>query len=306
MKNQGQGLIGIIIALVIVGLIVGGLYYYFSKQTIEETIKPEEKLITEEKTHLKEITSDLLVDFFDWFKSSTVIPSIRLKAYSIDNINIDEIGDNCFAATVDYSIETSVKSNYWKTGSWAYNQKLFADIVKDGENYKIRDLGTGKSITSYWGVTGWKTYRNDEYGFEVQYPEDGEIVESQFRDTTRINLPYILGTTLSEKYLIIKGEQAAIEECSNPMSTRVIKTETVYFNGIEFKKEIGNENAMGSIYDSVSYSTIRENQCIGLGFALVSFNTGAISSGVDIPPDYSMEKESAIFDQIMSTFRFLE
>lgn len=60
--NQGQSLIGIIIVLVIVGLITGGLYYYFSRQipeiseitgepTQEKIVEPGEEIIEpEEKT----------------------------------------------------------------------------------------------------------------------------------------------------------------------------------------------------------------------------------------------------------------
>jgi len=51
--NSGQGLIGIVVVLVIVGLISGGLYYYFQKQipeVSEITEKPaEEKIVSQEK-----------------------------------------------------------------------------------------------------------------------------------------------------------------------------------------------------------------------------------------------------------------
>jgi len=51
-NNKGQSLIGIIIVLVVVGLISGGLYYYFEKQTPEVSEipkKPAEEVITPEE-----------------------------------------------------------------------------------------------------------------------------------------------------------------------------------------------------------------------------------------------------------------
>jgi len=66
-QNRGQSLIGIIIVLVVVGLIGGGLYYYFSKQIpevskiteklAEEEIAPEEKIA--EEVELGEEESEL-------------------------------------------------------------------------------------------------------------------------------------------------------------------------------------------------------------------------------------------------------
>lgn len=50
--NRGQGLIGIIIVLVVVGLLTGGLYYYFSKQipeVSEITSEPTEEVTEPEK-----------------------------------------------------------------------------------------------------------------------------------------------------------------------------------------------------------------------------------------------------------------
>jgi len=54
MNNRGQSLIGIIIVLVMTGLITGGLYYYFQKQT------PEVLKLTEKKTAKIEETIPLL------------------------------------------------------------------------------------------------------------------------------------------------------------------------------------------------------------------------------------------------------
>lgn len=148
-------------------------------------------------------------------------------------------------------------------------------------------------------ISVWKIYRNEEHGFELKYPDGSEIIESQFENTIRINLPYVSGTTLSEKYLIINPDG----KCFNPMNIMIRKTETVYFDGIEFRKETGGDVGAGNIYESTSYTTVKGNRCLSLNFTLHSFNPGMVDSP---PPVFDTKEESKIFDQILSTFRFIE
>jgi len=155
------------------------------------------------------------------------------------------------------------------------------------------------SIENEPEILEWKVYQDKENGFEIKYPKNSRVIEGV--EGVYIYLPFSQGTTLVEKYLKITVKKTAPEKCSNPAQTIIERTEIVYINGIEFKKEIGKEHAAGHIYQSVSYSTIKGNKCVGLIFMLHSSNPEVF----DIPPPlYDEQKESEIFEKILSTFRF--
>jgi len=151
-------------------------------------------------------------------------------------------------------------------------------------------------------TVGWKVYRNVEYGFEIKYPKNAEIT-SEEENKVLVDLPFTSGTLLREKYLIIAINQTVPEKCPKPLAPVIKEMKTVRLSETEFKKEIGVEGAAGSAYESVRYSTMRGNQCFTLTFVLRSANPRAFDAP---PPDFDRERESEIFDQIVSTFRFIK
>jgi hypothetical protein len=76
----------------------------------------------------------------------------------------------------------------------------------------------------------------------------------------------------------------------------------VSFNGIAFIKESGSDAGAGNLYQWTAYSTLKGSTCISLGFVLHSNNPGNFATP---PPVFDQNAESAVFEEIMSTFGWL-
>jgi len=150
-------------------------------------------------------------------------------------------------------------------------------------------------------IDDWKTYRNDDYGLELKYPKTGELVE--IGGEIRINLPFDSGNILREKYLNIEIDPEEIDSGGGCFLNlpNASKIGEVRLGSISFLKKTGEEGAAGSVYHYTSYSTASDLHCIVLTFVLRSANPGNLDSPA---PNFDKDKESEVFDQIISTFRF--
>ncbi|HEU0294196.1 MAG TPA: peptidoglycan DD-metalloendopeptidase family protein [Anaerolineales bacterium] len=149
----------------------------------------------------------------------------------------------------------------------------------------------------------WLTFTNLTYGFQFKYPPQSVIASGGTDNFTRIDLPFVPGTNLSEKYL----EVAVVENanpCRSPVaaSSMVDSSETVTINGISFLKEIGGDAGAGNFYQFVAYSTLRDNVCVSLSFVLHSLNPGNFATP---PVVFDYAAESAVFGQIVATYSWL-
>ena len=152
-------------------------------------------------------------------------------------------------------------------------------------------------------TSNWLTFTNLKYGFQFKYPPQSQIVAGATDNFARIDLPFQAGTNLHEKYL----EVAVVENanpCRSPVaaSSIVDSSQTVMINGISFLKEIGGDAGAGNFHQFVAYSTLKDIACVSLSFVLHSLNPGNFSTP---PPVFDYAAESAVFDQIVSTYEWL-
>lgn len=151
----------------------------------------------------------------------------------------------------------------------------------------------------------WVLCRSQTFGFEVQYPKASEL-EDQTVSSARINLPMVPGTNLVEKYLEISAAEAE-QPCSSPLiagsDPESFSPEPIRMNGLEFQIETGGGVATGNIYDWVAYSISQGNTCISLGFVLHYFDPANVLTP---PPEFDYPGETSIFEEIVSSFRWLE
>lgn len=152
--------------------------------------------------------------------------------------------------------------------------------------------------------TGWKSYQSDEYGFELSYPPRGMLIDVQ-TDHARIDLPFDAGTNLQEKYLEIDASSTG-GDCVSPLAMgydpAALRTEVVTINNLDFRKQSGGEGAAGSFYEWVAYSTTEGSTCVSLTFVLHSTDPGNYETP---PPLFDAHAESSVFEQVVTTFRWL-
>ncbi|HEY5731380.1 MAG TPA: hypothetical protein VIS72_15115 [Anaerolineales bacterium] len=152
-------------------------------------------------------------------------------------------------------------------------------------------------------VDTWLTFTNSTYGFQFDYPSQASIMTGGDDTFTRIDLPFLQGTNLSEKYLGMKVTEVA-NPCQSPLATQsmVELSETVVINGITFLKQTGGDADAGNLYQWVGYSTDRDTTCVSLDFILHSHNPGNYPVP---PPVFDYAAETAVFEQMVSTYTWL-
>ena len=152
---------------------------------------------------------------------------------------------------------------------------------------------------------GWICYQNALYAFEVCYPESATL-SGESPDHIRINLPVEPGTNLSEKWMDVDGRNTP-PDCGSPQAAgydpAAIDTDINYYAGLEFYVQSAGEGAAGNIYDWTGYSTVRDDVCASLTGVLHSTNPGMYSTP---PAEFDETAESAVFEDIVNTFRWLD
>lgn len=152
-------------------------------------------------------------------------------------------------------------------------------------------------------VNDWLTFTNQTYGFQFQYPPQGSVVGGGDDNFTRIDLPFVQGTNLNQKYLEVVVVEN-VNPCQSPLATQSIleTSENVTMNGIAFLKQTGQDGTAGHINKWTAYSAIHNNACISLDFILRAANPGVYTTP---PPLYDEAAEAAVFEQIVSTYAWL-
>jgi hypothetical protein len=159
------------------------------------------------------------------------------------------------------------------------------------------------TLTATSPVDNWLTFTNLSYEFQFKYSPQGQIVDGGSDNFTRINLPFVQGTNLTEKYLeVIVVENA--DPCQSPLATQSMleTSEMVVVNGISFLKQTGQDGTAGHINKWTAYSTIRDNVCVSLDFIIRAANPGVFSTP---PPLYDEAAESAVLGKMVETFAWL-
>jgi len=151
-------------------------------------------------------------------------------------------------------------------------------------------------------TANWLTYTNARYAFKFMYPPQGQITDQEENYAT-IALPFAAGTNLREKFLNLRVTEN-VTTCQSPLATLSIleTTETVTINGLTFLKQTGGDRGAGNIHQWIAYSISQGSTCVNMDFILHSLNPGNYPTP---PPVFDMAAESAVFEDIVETFTWL-
>jgi hypothetical protein len=150
----------------------------------------------------------------------------------------------------------------------------------------------------------WVCYTNATYGFEVCYPPDATL-NAITPEHARISLPISPGTNLAEKWMDVDAANGPAT-CVSPQAAGYAPGTTNDTHrtiaGLDFLVQGGSQGAAGNFYNWTGYSTQRANVCVSLSGVVHTLDALNFPTP---PPTVNPAAESAVFDQIAATFRWL-
>ena len=224
-------------------------------------------------------------------------PDYLTGTYTIDKdtikLYISEINPHCWSYS-KYKVIFKIKNLQKKDYRIQLNNMPEKMITADGE---VRELKNGRGEIDKLPnenletdkkdeISDWKTYRNEEYRFEVKYPEEAFATQA-FQPKTKVI------------------------QCDYVNFANNCPTERIIINGMPFCLQETSKKAPGLIYITYNYTTVRDRECFVVFFTIVYPDCSNYYLPIE-NQEYDKCRlnneviKSKTINQILSTFKFIE
>ncbi len=169
---------------------------------------------------------------------------------------------------------------------------LWQTFQEQSQPEKTEEKDTSKDMQKVEGTEDWKTYRSEEFGFEIKYPEGWEVEERRETPPWWVTLK---PTKNSRSHLQISPLSMG---GMNPLNDGSVPKEETVFAGRQAVKHTVTAEKVDPEFRGDYYFAVRIRELSG--------TVWESENGIFYLVDKDDERLRGVFDQILSTFKFTE
>lgn len=176
-----------------------------------------------------------------------------------------------------------------------------------GGAYYLKQQQT-KNISVSDETASWKTYKNEVYGYQIQYPatfdDDKKFhpVTGYFDRIDQANM-LLVNYPTNPATIYVGAENSNETTCFETVYDNPV--EIIERNGITYRRIIVSDGAAGTSYYTYRYSTMHNGLCYRIGL-VIALSTVSDNRMDDIAIEDMKKETISVFDKIVDTFQFFK